>query len=231
MYESARLWLYIFLGFVPTLFFASRFIIQWFSSERRKKSYTPVIFWYLSIVGNCLQGLHYFFQMQLPFMLIQISNAYIAWRHLRLRAHYPSLSFTRGTITLLGLILFGTLFHYGHMSISGIWVPLFHTPRALMKNALPLPHIWILIGGLGGMVFGFRFWIQWWQSEKNPSTSFSKPFWWLSIVGSFLLFFYFLRIGDWVSCSNTIFGVIPYARNLLLQKEPYSKKALATSEC
>lgn len=40
------------IGFLGQGVFASRFIIQWYLSERKRESYVPVIFWYLSIIGG-----------------------------------------------------------------------------------------------------------------------------------------------------------------------------------
>jgi len=40
------------IGFLGQGLFASRFIIQWFYSEKKGESYIPVIFWYLSILGG-----------------------------------------------------------------------------------------------------------------------------------------------------------------------------------
>lgn len=38
-------------GFVGQFVFASRFLVQWIASERKKKSYIPLAFWYLSLGG------------------------------------------------------------------------------------------------------------------------------------------------------------------------------------
>lgn len=40
-----------FFGFLAQFVFFLRFIVQWFSSERRKKSVIPMSFWYLSVIG------------------------------------------------------------------------------------------------------------------------------------------------------------------------------------
>lgn len=45
---------WLFVGFIGQLVFTSRFLVQWIKSERRKQSYIPHIFWYLSIVGSVL---------------------------------------------------------------------------------------------------------------------------------------------------------------------------------
>lgn len=42
------------LGFVGQVVFFSRFFLQWLASEKRKKSYIPVYFWYLSMVGSMM---------------------------------------------------------------------------------------------------------------------------------------------------------------------------------
>lgn len=40
------------IGFGGQLLFSMRFIIQWLSSEMKKKSVIPVAFWYFSIFGG-----------------------------------------------------------------------------------------------------------------------------------------------------------------------------------
>lgn len=42
------------IGYVGNLVFASRFIVQWYASEKLKQSVIPIQFWYLSIVGSVL---------------------------------------------------------------------------------------------------------------------------------------------------------------------------------
>jgi lipid-A-disaccharide synthase-like uncharacterized protein len=39
-------------GFVFQMAFASRFVIQWIASERRRESVIPIAFWYLSLIGS-----------------------------------------------------------------------------------------------------------------------------------------------------------------------------------
>jgi lipid-A-disaccharide synthase-like uncharacterized protein len=40
-----------FFGFLAQFVFFLRFIVQWISSEKQKKSVIPISFWYLSVVG------------------------------------------------------------------------------------------------------------------------------------------------------------------------------------
>ncbi|MGB0694033.1 MAG: lipid-A-disaccharide synthase N-terminal domain-containing protein [Rhodospirillaceae bacterium] len=40
------------VGFFGQILFAMRFVIQWVSSERARKSVMPIAFWYFSIAGG-----------------------------------------------------------------------------------------------------------------------------------------------------------------------------------
>jgi lipid-A-disaccharide synthase-like uncharacterized protein len=44
-----RFW--VLFGFAAQAIFAARFLVQWLASEKRGRSYVPVAFWYLSLVG------------------------------------------------------------------------------------------------------------------------------------------------------------------------------------
>ena len=52
LYVDSSLWTVV--GFLGTLTFGSRFVIQWWVSERKKKIVIPAIFWHLSFLGSCL---------------------------------------------------------------------------------------------------------------------------------------------------------------------------------
>ncbi len=41
-------------GLAAQAMFMFRFVIQWFASERRGRSYVPVAFWYLSLIGGLM---------------------------------------------------------------------------------------------------------------------------------------------------------------------------------
>jgi lipid-A-disaccharide synthase-like uncharacterized protein len=51
--ENRSMWMLI-IGFLGQAVFTSRFVVQWIASERRKESYIPHIFWYLSIIGSIM---------------------------------------------------------------------------------------------------------------------------------------------------------------------------------
>jgi lipid-A-disaccharide synthase-like uncharacterized protein len=43
---------WLIFGLLAQFVFFMRFVVQWIASERRKESYIPVEFWYLSLVGS-----------------------------------------------------------------------------------------------------------------------------------------------------------------------------------
>lgn len=97
-FESLRSLLYP-LGFLASIFFSLRFLIQWIQSERQKKSIVSKTFWRLSLTGNLLTVLHSLIQLQYPIAALQSLNGVIAFRNLNLMGPAP-FSF-RKTLTLL----------------------------------------------------------------------------------------------------------------------------------
>lgn len=47
---TASIWVGV--GFVGQLLFTSRFLVQWITSERRRESVIPRMFWWLSLGGG-----------------------------------------------------------------------------------------------------------------------------------------------------------------------------------
>jgi len=50
MMSSEQYWLA--LGFLGQAMFSMRFIVQWITSERQKRSVIPTMFWYFSLAGG-----------------------------------------------------------------------------------------------------------------------------------------------------------------------------------
>ena len=78
--EQFNAW--ILLGFVAQAFFTMRFVVQWWASERAKRSVVPVAFWFFSLGGGALL-LIYAIQRQDPvFILGQGLGLFIYIRNL-----------------------------------------------------------------------------------------------------------------------------------------------------
>ena len=79
---SLKLWLI--LGFIGQIMFSMRFLIQWFVSEKKKKSVIPISFWYFSIAGGVLLLSYATFRKDPVFMLGQSVGVVIYLRNLYL---------------------------------------------------------------------------------------------------------------------------------------------------
>ncbi|MGA8165488.1 MAG: lipid-A-disaccharide synthase N-terminal domain-containing protein [Waddliaceae bacterium] len=217
MVEQWRAFLYYPLGILPSVFFISRLIIQWWQSEKYQKSYVGPIFWRLSAIGNILLLCHYFVQVQYPFALLQTANAVISWRNLHLMFRKPPYS----TAAVIGILFFWV----GLVSVcflaQSYWVigecDWIRSPTKFLQHSRQHHAFsWHLVGTFGGVLFSSRFWVQWWQVERNKKSELDTTFWWLSILGAGVSIVYFSRIQDTVSALRYSVGIIPYFRNLLL---------------
>ena len=79
--------------------------------------------------------------------------------------------------------------------------------------------IWIIIGFIGQTIFASRFLIQWIVSERASKSIIPNVFWWISIVGSFVLLSYAIHKEDPVFIVGQSCGFLIYARNLYLIKK------------
>jgi lipid-A-disaccharide synthase-like uncharacterized protein len=94
---TASLWLG--LGFVAQALFASRFIIQWISSEKAGQSVVPLAFWYLSLGGSLLLLIYAIYRKDPVFIIGQSLGGLIYARNLALIARGRSASSDDATPT------------------------------------------------------------------------------------------------------------------------------------
>lgn len=218
--EEWRTFLYP-LGFLSSLAFGMRFIIQWLQSEKAHKSLVPRTFWKLSLIGNVLLLLHSFIQMQYHVCIVQGWNGVISWRNLNLmQTVKPPISLHKVVGLLFGaflLISFAFALQDWLFVQHGHW---FHVPTApwQTKESISVSIGWHILGAIGYLLFSSRFWIQWVLSEKKHQSQLPLSFWWLSLCGAFLSLAYFIRIGDSVNLIGPLIGIVPYVRNLMLLK-------------
>jgi len=70
------------LGFVAQGLFASRFVVQWISSEKAGRSVMPISFWYLSIAGALLLLVYAIYRRDPVFIAGQALGGFIYVRNL-----------------------------------------------------------------------------------------------------------------------------------------------------
>jgi lipid-A-disaccharide synthase-like uncharacterized protein len=78
--------------------------------------------------------------------------------------------------------------------------------------------IWLFIGFVGQFVFFLRFVVQWLASEKAKKSIIPESFWYLSLVGSAVVFSYAVYRKDPVFILAFSLNIFIYVRNLMLIK-------------
>ncbi|MBV9497001.1 MAG: lipid-A-disaccharide synthase N-terminal domain-containing protein [Acidobacteria bacterium] len=85
--------LWLIVGFAGQSLFASRFIVQWLMSEKKKTSHIPVEFWYLSLAGGLITSVYAIHRRDPVFVIAQLSGLIVYIRNLMLiRRHAAPLA-------------------------------------------------------------------------------------------------------------------------------------------
>ena len=80
--DTTTVWLVI--GFLGQSLFSARFIVQWLVSEKRRKSVTPVAFWYFSLAGGVILLAYAIHRQDKVFMVGQAAGLLVYVRNLML---------------------------------------------------------------------------------------------------------------------------------------------------
>ncbi|MGK5594738.1 MAG: lipid-A-disaccharide synthase N-terminal domain-containing protein [Parachlamydiaceae bacterium] len=216
MSEEWRQFFYPF-GFISSIAFTLRFLVQWIYSESKQKSTPTRSFWVLSLIGNITLMIHSGIQIQYPICLIQAFNGVIAIRNLNLMGEREKVWSLKTTVLLLAAAFVLTTFGF-YLSSPLHWIRVPIHRFAFLAPSFTFSLFWHLLGALGVFLFAIRFWIQWIDAERNQKSTLSESFWWLSILGASLSLLYFFFLGDFVNLLGPLFGIFPYIRNLILIK-------------
>lgn len=80
--ERDMIWLVV--GFMGQALFSARFLVQWVTSERRKRSVFPLAFWYFSVAGGATLLAYAIHRVDPVFILGQGAGLFIYLRNLQL---------------------------------------------------------------------------------------------------------------------------------------------------
>ena len=188
------------LGWLGNAAFFSRSFVQWWESERERRSVAPVLFWRLSLLGSITLGAYAFSRHTHVLLAGYVINGLIYARNLW---------FQRGTArplpgavaTLVALLLAVALG-------AGAIYELQHREDPSLA--------WVLVACFGQALWSSRFVLQWWASERAAHSHFPRLFWWLSLAGNALLLAYALHLGDLVFIAGFAPGPLVQVRNLML---------------
>ena len=79
--RASQVWMAI--GFAGQIFFFTRFLVQWFESERKKKSVVPISFWYFSVIGGLILLAYSIHRKDPVFITGQAVGLFVYFRNLR----------------------------------------------------------------------------------------------------------------------------------------------------
>lgn len=78
--DTHIIWLAV--GFAGQALFSARFIVQWFASERARRSIVPMAFWYLSVGGGIVLLAYAIHQRDPVFMVGQACGLFVYLRNI-----------------------------------------------------------------------------------------------------------------------------------------------------
>lgn len=81
---SGSEWFWLALGFLGQALFSMRFLVQWLSSERQKRSVVPMEFWYFSLAGGATLLTYAIHRADPVFIVGQLTGLFIYGRNLQL---------------------------------------------------------------------------------------------------------------------------------------------------
>ncbi len=87
---------------------------------------------------------------------------------------------------------------------------------------------WVIFGFLGQFIFGMRFIVQWFYSERKKESYIPIPFWYISIVGGVILLAYAVYKKDPVFIMGQGSGLLVYIRNLVLIRQKQQAEVAVT---
>jgi lipid-A-disaccharide synthase-like uncharacterized protein len=203
---------WLLLGATGGVIFYGRFYVQWWASERQKRSVMPIAFWYMSCAGS-LMLLTYAVHDQSPVgalgqslnIVIYSRNLVHIWREkgkLSPAAYWA----IHGAVAIISLIALGLVAH--------IWFTEYRHTQTITQEEANQVWFWLAVGVVGQALFACRFIIQWIATEIKRKSVIPHIFWHLSVVASVLQLACFWQRGEWIFALGMIANILVYSRNL-----------------
>lgn len=206
--------LYEVLGICGGVLFFGRFYVQWWVSERLKRSVVPITFWYMSSCGS-LMLLVYAILIQSPLgvlshnfnTVVYARNLVHIWRESGKLT--PTINRTLHAAVAL-VVLAGLTF------VVIIWSGEYRTSQEISTSEARANWLWLAVGVLGQALFASRFLIQWLATERKKKSVVPTIFWRISIAAAILQAASFLQRQEWIFAIGIAATIVIYGRNLWL---------------
>ena len=198
-------WLIFSIGIFAQILFSSRLLVQWIKSEKAGKVLSPTLFWQLSLLASCTLIIYGVLRKDIVIILGQAVSYYIYIRNLRLKREWLKFSLPLRVFALVLPPLGFTLL---------LMTEQYNLQDILFNASIPAPVLYW--GGVGQIIFTFRFVYQWLVSEKKNKSVLPIGFWLISLTGSVIMISYFIIRLDFVLIIGHMFGIAVYSRNIMI---------------
>ena len=195
------------LGWAGNACFFSRFLLQWLDAERSGSDRATRSFWLLSLAGSLLVGIYTAHRGHAVLLAGFVTNGVIYLRNLAIamRPRVTRLAAPR-PIALVALLSVAVLVAAG-------------VADAAATATLDRSHeAWLACVVVGQGIWGSRFALQWWCSERAGRSHFPIAFWAVSLAGNLLLLAYAIHLSDTVLTAGLLPGPVMQLRNLALAR-------------
>jgi len=190
------------IGYIAQALFSTRFLVQWFRSEKAKKVLAPLLFWQISLMASSLLIIYAILVKDISILFGQLVGYFIYTRNLHLKGYWPQINVLLRIIILV-LPFIAILF----LSFNSEY----NFESFIDKHTNSLTLIWGLTGQL---IFSMRFIYQWLYSEKVNKSVLPLGFWIISIAGSLIISSYSLYFELFPILVGHFIGIIMYSRNI-----------------
>jgi 4-amino-4-deoxy-L-arabinose transferase-like glycosyltransferase/lipid-A-disaccharide synthase-like uncharacterized protein len=198
-------WLLLGIGFLAQGLFSARFLIQLVKSEKAGKVLSPVIFWQLSLMASFLLLVYGTFRQDIAIVGGQLFGYFIYIRNLQIQNAWKNFPVViRWSFLLLPFLFLVYLIFEVDYDFN------------LLLNNPEISGVLLTWGTIGQTIFTARFVFQWMNSEKTKESQFPLSFWYISLVGAFLIAGYAIFRQDSVLFIGQAFGILVYGRNLMI---------------
>lgn len=185
------------LGFFGQAMFGARTVAQWVIAEREGRIVSPVIFWVFSVIGSSVFLLYGIFRQDAVIMVGQSIAFYIYLRNLYLKKVWRAIPI--------------------YVRIPMLFIPpvllLFSSP---VKLSFSFSDSLLIVGMIGQLLLNFRYFYQWYFSERAHESILPLGFWVISAAASVMVVTYSIYRDDIVLLVAQSLGLIAYGRNIYL---------------
>lgn len=200
------------VGWVGNACYFSRFLVQWWQSERTGRSVAPRVFWWLSLGGVLFLGGYTLSRALGPepaaaiLVPAYLINGAVYARNLWIdRSGAGASRLGPVPAALVGLAAAACVLAFGG------WRPSSATEGDTSA-------LWIVVGAAGQSVWSLRFILQWWFTERRGRSHFPLAFWWFSLLGSALNLSFTIHLGNPILIASYLPTPIYPVRNLMIER-------------